>query len=90
LGVSVSLVCHDRAPGQGLLSYVRGLFGAIGLFARMLGKRKRVQSQRKLTNAQLIEKLRASETQIYSWYVQSDTRIESALLRIYFGLFGRP
>ncbi len=73
-----------------VFSYMRGLFEALRLFGAMLGKRKQVQSQRKISNTELLEKLRVSEAQIYSWQAQRESGKKSALLRIYFGLFGKP
>lgn len=72
------------------LSYLRGVFEAFPLLARMLSKRNQVQSQRKLTDRELLRKLRASEAQIYSWHSQREAGTRFALLRIYFGLFRNP
>jgi GT2 family glycosyltransferase len=73
-----------------IFSYVRGVFEALRLLLRILGKRKHVQSGRKISDTELLEKLRASEAQIYSWHAQHESGTKSLLLRIYFGLFGKP
>ncbi|HTD23680.1 MAG TPA: glycosyltransferase family 2 protein [Terriglobales bacterium] len=72
------------------LSYIGGIFDAVKLLGSVPGKRKQVQSQRKITSTELIQKLRASEAQIYAWHCTRDAKMKSALLRIYFGLFGKP
>jgi GT2 family glycosyltransferase len=73
-----------------ILSYLRGNLEALGLLGRTLAKRRQVQSQKKLTNRELLQKLKASEAQIHAWHSTRDARAKSALLRIYFGLFGKP
>ena len=73
-----------------IFSYVRGIFGALRLLGRMLVKRKQVQSQRIITNRELLARLKASEAQIYSWHTGRHGKEGSWLLRIYFGLFGKP
>jgi len=76
--------------GGKLISYLRGLFDTIRLLPRLVQKRRLVQSQGKLTNPELLQALRNSEAQIYAWHASRDPRSRSLLLRIYFGLFGKP
>jgi GT2 family glycosyltransferase len=73
-----------------LFSYAYGLFDVLRLIGRMPGKRKRVQSEKKITNPELLKRLRASEGQIYRWHTQREAGSNSALLRIYFRLVGMP
>lgn len=76
--------------GGKTISYLRGLLEALNLLPRMFNKRKHIQSQRKLTNRELMQALRNSEAQIYVWDAGRDAKSRSLLLRIYFGLFGKP
>jgi len=71
-------------------SYIGGIFQALRLLGRLPAKRKQVQSKRKVTVPELMQKLLASEAQIYAWHRARDPKMRSALLRIYFGLFGKP
>jgi GT2 family glycosyltransferase len=73
-----------------IFSYLGGAFQAFRLLGHIPGKRKQVQSKRKLTGPELMQKLRASESQIYAWHRARDPEMRSVLLRIYFGLFGKP
>jgi len=73
-----------------IFSYMRGIFEALRLLGRMPGKRRQVQSQAKITNLELLQKLRASEAQIYAWHSSRDIKQKSALLRVYFALCGNP
>jgi len=73
-----------------IFSYMRGIFEALWLLGRMPGKRRQVQSQAKITNLELLQKLRASEAQIYAWHSSRDIKQKSALLRVYFALCGNP
>ena len=76
--------------GGKIVSYLRGLLEALNLLPRMFNKRRHIQSQRKLTNPELMQALRNSEAQIYAWHAGRDPKSRSLLLRIYFGLFGKP
>ena len=73
-----------------ITAYLKGLFDVLRLLPRFLSKRRHVQSQRKLTNPELMQQLRNSEAQIYSWHAGGDTQGRSRLLDIYFGVFGKP
>lgn len=73
-----------------VLSYLLGIFDALGLLPRMLGKRKQVQAQAKISSAELIQKLKSSEAQIYEWHHSRGANMKSALLQVYFGIFGKP
>jgi len=70
-------------------SYIAGAFEALRLLGRSLVKRRQVQSGKKITGPELMQKLRASEAQIYAWHQAQDPKMRSALLGIYFGLFGK-
>src|SRR5579859_7429917 len=79
------LLCRGRIG-----SYMAGVFEALRLLGRNFAKRKQMQSNRKINVPELMQKLRASEAQIYAWHRARDSKMRSALLRIYFGLFGKP
>jgi GT2 family glycosyltransferase len=74
----------------GLVPYLRGLWGAILLSPRMLRKRSQSVAHRKITCAEFLSLLRASEGQIYGWHQARARASRSALLSIYFGIFRDP
>jgi GT2 family glycosyltransferase len=74
----------------GLTPCLRGIGGAIRLFPRMLQKRSQTVARRRITCAEFLTLLRASEGQIYAWHKARPPASRSMLLNTYFGLFGAP
>ena len=68
-----------------------------GLMARLRGRRAMRQKHRDLIarqrisrRSEFLERLRDSERQVYGWHQSRPPQERSALLKIYFRLFGRP
>lgn len=74
----------------GLTAYLRGLGKAIRLLPRMLRGRRQVLAHNRITSAEFLSLLRASEGQIYAWHRARPPASRSALLNVYFQLFGAP
>jgi len=70
--------------------YFRGIGGAIRILPRMLQKRRQIVAHRRITCAEFLALLRASEGQIYAWHQARPPASRSILLNTYFGLFGAP
>ena len=68
---------------------LRGLGGALRLLPRMLTKRRRIMRSRRLSSAEFLRLLRASEEQIRCWQAGLPRAAQSNLLRAYFCFF-RP
>lgn len=75
---------------KGLAPYLRGVWGAIRCLPRMMRKRRQIVAQRRITSAEFLSLLRASEGQIYAWHQARPRASRSALLNTYFGIFGDP
>ncbi len=72
-----------------VLPYMRGLAGALRSIPRMMGKRRAIMRTRRISSAQFMALLRASERQIFDWQAAVPPYARSGLLRAYFRLF-RP
>lgn len=70
-----------------VLPYLRGVAGALLRVPNMLGKRRRLMPERRITSAQFIALLRASERQIFRWQAALPAGARSGLLATYFRLF---
>jgi GT2 family glycosyltransferase len=77
-------------PKGSVTPYLRGIGGAIRFLPRMIRKRRQIVAHRRITCAEFLSLLRASEGQIYAWHKARPLASHSILLRIYFGLFGAP
>ena|SRR6266850_1737725 len=73
-----------------VLPFLRGLFHTLWALPKALRDRNRRQRARIVTSSQFLDCLRASERQIYDWHARREPRSRSMLLRLYFGVFGRP
>jgi hypothetical protein len=71
-------------------AYVRGLLAAFRNWRRMRQKGRKLRAKRRIGNDEFLERLRDSERQIYDWQQAQPAQERSALLKIYFRLFGRP
>ncbi|MGC2108164.1 MAG: glycosyltransferase family 2 protein [Candidatus Korobacteraceae bacterium] len=74
----------------GPLAYLRGLAAAFRGRRRMRVKFRHLMNTRRLRDAEFLTRLRDSERQIYDWQRSLPPQRRSALLKIYFRLFGRP
>jgi GT2 family glycosyltransferase len=70
-----------------LISYLRGLAGALAGAPRMWSKRCRVMNRRRISSAEFIALLTASERQIFQWQVGLPPAKRSRLLHTYFRMF---
>jgi len=75
---------------RGLRPYLRGLWGAIRCLPRMIRKRKEVLAHARISGAEFLTLLRASEGQIYAWHHARPRALRPQLLSTYFALFGAP
>jgi GT2 family glycosyltransferase len=73
-----------------LLPYVQGIGGAIRLFPTMLRKRREILARTRISGAEFLALLRASEGQIYAWHNARPRALRPRLLSTYFALFGAP
>ena len=79
------------ATAKGALgAYLRGLRAGLRGRRNMQSKREAVLARRKIDDAEFLARLEAAERQIYDWHRSRPTSERSALLKIYFGLFGKP
>jgi hypothetical protein len=74
----------------GLSAYFRGLIGAFHGLPKMLAKRKQLAATRQISDPAFVALLRDSERQIYDWQQSQPQQERSALLKLYFRIFGRP
>ena len=70
--------------------YLRGLIAGLRGRRAMRQKRSELIARRRISDDEFLERLRASERQIYEWHHARPVQERSALLKIYFGLFGTP
>jgi GT2 family glycosyltransferase len=77
---------RNRAAG----AYFRGLIGALRGWGNMRTKHGDLMSNRQITDAEFLMRLRESERQIYEWHQSRPPQDRSALLNFYFRIFGRP
>jgi GT2 family glycosyltransferase len=71
-----------------LISYVKGIIGAIGALPRSLQKRELLK-YRRITDAEFLSLLRTSEEQIQEWEETRTLESRSWLLKVYFMVFGK-
>ncbi len=74
----------------GLSAYWRGAWTALRCRRNMLPKYKELMARRRIGDAAFMTKLSDSERQIFDWQRSRPPRQRSALLELYFGIFGRP
>jgi GT2 family glycosyltransferase len=72
------------------LSYVKGMIGAVCTLPRVVRKRRQLRRLRRISDADLLRILRASERQVLDWESTRPPASRSLLLRVYFALFGQP
>jgi len=72
---------------RSLLSWCRGVLGALRLLARMLRKRRAVMEGRVLSNAEIVARLQESEERIRRWQESPHNQRPSRLLLFYFQIF---
>jgi GT2 family glycosyltransferase len=72
----------------GLGAYLRGVHAAIRDRKRMRQKHRELMAKRKIDDGQLLELMQMSERQVYEWQQSRPRPERSALLRMYFWLFG--
>jgi GT2 family glycosyltransferase len=76
------------AARQGnLLAYLRGLRGAVRGRKRMRQKYRELMAKRKIDDAQLLERMKLSERQVFDWQQALPKERRSSLLATYFRLF---
>jgi GT2 family glycosyltransferase len=71
----------------GFGAYWRGIRGAIRSKRRMMQKHHDLMAKRKINDVQLLERMKASERQIYDWHHSQPESRRSSLLKTYFRLF---
>ncbi len=74
----------------GPLAYLRGLVAACRGSRKMGAKYRHLMKTRRLRDAELLAQLRESERQMYDWQQSLPRKRRSALLKIYFCIFGQP
>ena len=77
-------------PHGGAGAYFRGLTAAIRNRRSMHQKGRELMAQRRIGDADFLQRLRDSERQIYDWQQSLPIQERSSLLKFYFRLFGRP
>ena len=75
---------------HGLLPYLRGLMAALRGLPAMRQKHAHLMSIRKAGDAEFLSRLRDSERQVYDWVQSQPPANRSALLKLYFRVFGAP
>ena len=73
----------------GLGPYLRGLRTGLGNRSSMRKKRAELLSERQISDDTFLQKLGASEQQIYEWHLSQPAQCRSRLLNLYFRLFTR-
>ena len=74
----------------GIAAYFRGVRAGLSGRSDMRQKRRELMARRRISDADFIEHLRASEQQIWEWQQSRPQEGRSQLLKIYFRLFGKP
>ena len=69
-------------------AWLRGLWAGLRGARKMGEKHHDLMAKRRVTYGGFLKRLRASERQIYDWQQTAASR--SSLLKLYFGLFGKP
>lgn len=69
------------------IAHIKGNWGAAGLVPRIIGKRRKIMRERRITNEEFITALLTSEQQVYNWFKSQAPRRRSTLLNIYFLVF---
>ncbi len=70
--------------------HFRGLIAGLRGRRTMRRKHSELLARRRISDDEFLERLRDSERQIYDWHRSRPPQERSALLKIYFRLFGRP
>ncbi len=70
--------------------YFRGLTAGLRGHRTMRQKYRELMAKRRISDDEFLQRLRDSERQIYEWHQARPQQEKSALLKIYFRLFGRP
>ena len=74
----------------GAAAYLHGVRAAIGNRHSMRHKRRELMAARRIDDDEFLERLRASERQIWEWHQSREPQERSKVLKLYFGLFGKP
>lgn len=74
----------------GPLAYLRGLAAAFRGRRKIRAKYRHLMNTRRLRDAEFLTRLRDSERQIYYWQRSLPPKRRSALLKMYFRIFGQP
>ncbi len=72
---------------RSLLSWFRGVLGALRLLPRMLSKRRAVMRGRVLSDTEMVARLKESEKRIRRWQESPHNQMPSRLLLFYFRIF---
>jgi GT2 family glycosyltransferase len=78
------------AVRKGAGAYFRGLRAALRGRHNMRQKHRELMTKRRISDAEFLQRLRASERQIWEWQQSQKPEERSALLDAYFRLFGKP
>jgi GT2 family glycosyltransferase len=68
-------------------AYFKGMFGALLLMPKMLGKRSGIRHFTKITASEFLELMKRSEGQVREWHESTPPHRQSRLLQIYFEFF---
>ncbi len=71
-------------------AYVRGLIAGLRGWGNMRRKRREFAAKRRITDDEFVERLRASERQVFDWQQTLPAASRSSLLKTYFAIFGKP
>jgi hypothetical protein len=71
-------------------AYLRGLRAALCNRDSMQHKHRHLMTKRRIADRDFLARLRDSERQIYDWLQSRPLEDRSALLKLYFGVFGKP
>ncbi len=77
---------RNATPGV----YFRGLIAGLRGRRTMRQKHRELIARQRISDAEFLARLRSSERQIYEWHQARLPPERSALLKIYFRLFGKP
>jgi GT2 family glycosyltransferase len=71
-------------------AYFRGWWAGLRGWTRMRRRHRDLMAKRRVTDDEFLARLRESERQIYEWQQSRPPEERSGLLKVYFGLFGKP
>jgi GT2 family glycosyltransferase len=74
----------------GIGAYLRGLRSVLRNRHSMRRKHLELMNKRRIGDDEFLQKIRASERQIHAWHIAQPAAKKSALLHLYFRLFGCP